>query len=272
MNYYPHHIGDFRSGSIHMTRIERWIYRDMIEVYYDTEKPLPLNVNELCHIIGARSEDDRKIVAELLQFKFEKTEDGFRKARCDDEIAAYRAKAETAKSNGRMGGRPSKAKANPEEPSGFRSGSNPVAAGNPGQTGSQTNQEPRTNNQEPRTNSETTARAMPSASLDLLGGIPAQLAIDFKKLRSKKNAPITPTAIEGMRREAAKAGITLEAALTMCCERGWSGFKADWVEAHSARQATPQADTAAVRKAVNDEAKRRLFGNRSMNAEGIIDV
>lgn len=149
MNYYPHHIGDFRSGSIHMTRIERWIYRDMIEVYYDTEKPLPLNVNELCHIIGARSEEDRKVVAELLQYKFEKTEDGFRKARCDDEIAAYRAKAETAKSNGRMGGRPAKAKANPEKPNGFRSSSNPVAAGNPGQAGSQTNQEPITKNQEP---------------------------------------------------------------------------------------------------------------------------
>ncbi|MFV2611664.1 hypothetical protein ACNIUV_28445, partial [Escherichia coli] len=28
--------------------------------------------------------------------------------------------------------------------------------------------------------------------------------------------------------EATKAGITLEAALIECCERGWVGFKADW--------------------------------------------
>lgn len=75
-----------------------------------------------------------------------------------------------------------------------------------------------------------------------------------------------------MRREAAKAGITLEAALTMCCERGWSGFKADWVEAQSARPAGPQVEMAAARKAVNDEAKRRLFGTNGMNARGIIDV
>lgn len=272
MNYYPHHIGDFRSGSVYMNRVERWIYRDMIEVYYDTEKPLPLNVDELCHILGARTEEDRKIVAELLQYKFQKTEDGFRKARCDDEIAAYRAKAETAKANGRMGGRPSKATANPEKPSGFQSGSDPIATRKPEQAGSQTNQEPITNNQEPKTNSKTTERAMPSASLDLLSGIPAQLAIDFKKLRSKKNAPITPTAIEGIKREAAKAGITLEAALTMCCERGWSGFKADWAEMQSVRSPVPQADMTASRKAVNDEAKRRLFGNSSMNAGGIIDV
>jgi uncharacterized protein YdaU (DUF1376 family) len=255
-----------------MTRVERWIYRDMIEVYYDTEEPLPLDVDELCHIIGARTEDDRKIVAELLRYKFQKTEDGFRKARCDNEIAAYHAKAETAKVNGRMGGRPLKPKANPEKPSGFVSGSDPVAPGNPEQTGSQTNQEPVTNNQEPKTNSETIRRAMPSASLDLLSGIPAQLAIDFKKLRSKKNAPITPTAIEGIKREAAKAGITLEAALTICCERGWSGFKADWAEAQSPRSAVPQADMTAARKAVNDEAKRRLFGTNSMDAGGIIDV
>lgn len=255
-----------------MTRVERWIYRDMIEVYYDTEKPLPVDIDDLCHIIGARTEEDRKIVAELLRYKFEKTEDGFRKTRCDAEIAIYRAKAGAAKANGRKGGRPLKPKANPEKPSGFLSGSDPVFLGNPEQTGSQTNQEPITNNQEPKTNSETIKRAMPSASLDLLCDIPAQLAIDFKKLRSKKNAPITPTAIEGIKREAVKAGITLEAALTMCCERGWSGFKADWVEVPGVRAAVPQADLTAARKAVNDEAKRRLFGTNRMNAGGIIDV
>jgi hypothetical protein len=52
---------------------------------------------------------------------------------------------------------------------------------------------------------------------------------DFKRLRAKKKAPITLTAVEGIKREAAKAGYTLEQALRTCCERGWTGFKAEWV-------------------------------------------
>lgn len=52
---------------------------------------------------------------------------------------------------------------------------------------------------------------------------------DFKKLRTAKKAPITQTALDGIAREAAKAGVTLEKALQTCCERGWTGFKSDWV-------------------------------------------
>jgi hypothetical protein len=67
------------------------------------------------------------------------------------------------------------------------------------------------------------------ANADVLAGVAPQVAADFRKLRQAKKAAITQTAIDGIKREAAKAGLSLEAALTMCCERGWTGFKADWV-------------------------------------------
>lgn len=51
---------------------------------------------------------------------------------------------------------------------------------------------------------------------------------DFTALRTKRRAPITETALKGIQREAEKAGITLEEALSTCCERGWQGFKAEW--------------------------------------------
>ena len=51
---------------------------------------------------------------------------------------------------------------------------------------------------------------------------------DFSALRTKRRAPITETALKGIQREAEKAGISLEAALSTCCERGWQGFKAEW--------------------------------------------
>ena len=60
-------------------------------------------------------------------------------------------------------------------------------------------------------------------------GVSDSVWTDFRKLRRAKRAPITDTAIEGIRREAQKAGLSLEQALRMCCERGWQGFKAEWL-------------------------------------------
>jgi hypothetical protein len=54
---------------------------------------------------------------------------------------------------------------------------------------------------------------------------------DWVLLRREKKSPVTETALNGIRREAGKAGISLDAALTMCCERGWAGFRADWAKA-----------------------------------------
>lgn len=52
---------------------------------------------------------------------------------------------------------------------------------------------------------------------------------DFQKLRKAKKAPITDTALNGIRLEAEKAGMSLGDALAMCCKRGWQGFEAAWV-------------------------------------------
>ena len=56
---------------------------------------------------------------------------------------------------------------------------------------------------------------------------------DFLQIRKDKRAKLTDTAIDGIKREAAKAGLTLEAALTECCVRGWASFKADWGQGRS---------------------------------------
>ncbi|MGE8450704.1 MAG: DUF1376 domain-containing protein, partial [Pseudomonadales bacterium] len=37
MNHYPHHIGDFNTATRHLSRLERAIYRDMRDMYCDTE-------------------------------------------------------------------------------------------------------------------------------------------------------------------------------------------------------------------------------------------
>lgn len=54
---------------------------------------------------------------------------------------------------------------------------------------------------------------------------------DFVTVRKAKKMALTVTALDGIRAEATKAGMTLEAALRQCCLMGWAGFKAEWMVA-----------------------------------------
>ena len=64
---------------------------------------------------------------------------------------------------------------------------------------------------------------------------------DFSLLRNKLKAPLTQTALNAIRKEAEKAGISLEEALSTCCMRGWRGFKASWL--HKDNQTNRQASS-----------------------------
>ena len=52
---------------------------------------------------------------------------------------------------------------------------------------------------------------------------------EFLILRKEKRKTFTELALKGMRREAEAAGITLEQAMTLCVESGWTGFKEKYV-------------------------------------------
>jgi hypothetical protein len=60
-------------------------------------------------------------------------------------------------------------------------------------------------------------------------GVDPQQAADFLQIRKAKKAPFTQTALDGLKREAEKAGVTPASAVATCCERGWQGFKAEWL-------------------------------------------
>jgi uncharacterized protein YdaU (DUF1376 family) len=89
VNYYPHHIGDFNNATRHLTRIERSVYRDLIELYYDTEQPIPLDMKNVCRKILATSEQDSTAVQQVLNEFFTETEQGWHHARCEQEILAF---------------------------------------------------------------------------------------------------------------------------------------------------------------------------------------
>lgn len=91
MNYYSHHIGDFDKATRHLTRIERSVYRDLMDVYYDTEQPLTLDRPALCRKIIARSNEEATAVEQVLNEFFIETPGGWAHIRCEEELEKYRA-------------------------------------------------------------------------------------------------------------------------------------------------------------------------------------
>lgn len=84
------------------------------------------------------------------------------------------------------------------------------------------------------------SEAKASEITDALRDVSPETVRDFTAIRRAKRSPLTATAISGLRREAAKAGVTLDEALRICCERGWQGFKAEWIEQSRAPPPTQQ--------------------------------
>lgn len=90
MNFYPHHIGDFNSATRHLTRVERSVYRDAIELYYDTEAALTLDIDRLHRKLLCHSDEEKTALKAVLDEFFVKTAGGYAHERCDSEIAKYR--------------------------------------------------------------------------------------------------------------------------------------------------------------------------------------
>lgn len=70
-------------------------------------------------------------------------------------------------------------------------------------------------------------------------GVSDQTWIDFVHHRKAKRAPVSETAMANIRREAAIAGWSLEAAIAETVARGWQSFKAEFVAPKSHGSAGP---------------------------------
>lgn len=86
MNYYPHHIGDYRAATAHLTFEEDAAYRRLMDIYYMTERPLPLDRRRLHTLTLCQTASQRRAVDSVLAEFFFETSDGHRHGRCDREI------------------------------------------------------------------------------------------------------------------------------------------------------------------------------------------
>ena len=101
MNHYPHHIGDFNNATRHLTFVERALYRELLDLYYDTEQPLSQDFDKLARRVLATSEELRTALQVLLEEFFVLQDDGWHNDRCDIEIASYLKKQEQQSLAGR---------------------------------------------------------------------------------------------------------------------------------------------------------------------------
>ncbi|MFO1326068.1 MAG: helix-turn-helix domain-containing protein [Rubrivivax sp.] len=74
-----------------------------------------------------------------------------------------------------------------------------------------------------------TNRYVKASNVERPDDVDAQTWADWLQLRKAKRAPVTATVMAEVRREAAKAGMTLEDFLRAWCVRGSQGLQADWL-------------------------------------------
>jgi uncharacterized protein YdaU (DUF1376 family) len=150
MHYYQFNIGDFSLHTNHLTLEEEGVYRRLLDFYYDTELPIPIKTQSVIRRLRLGSYGET--VALVLEEFFIKQEDGWHNLRADIEIADYHSKVETARANGKKGGRPKKN-------SGPKTQSVILANPNITQTKAKQELETVTNKQETGTNSSSPAKA-----------------------------------------------------------------------------------------------------------------
>lgn len=148
MHYYKFNIPDWNLGTGHLSLVEEAVYFRLINFYYDSESPIPIDYFPVLRKL--RMADQTEVAALILSEFFVKTDNGYEHSRCKKLLKEFKKNSKTNKENGAKGGRPSKHAAYSEtetKPDGFFSETEQEPKHNPNQELLTKNQEPRTKNQ-----------------------------------------------------------------------------------------------------------------------------
>jgi len=261
VNYYPFHIGDYLSATRHLTWEEDAAYRRLLDVYYTTEKPLPVDLRAVCRLVLAASEAHREAVRVVLEEFFEPTDFGWVNRRADVEIAAMREKQQKQRDKA------NKRWQKPHQEHGNASampqhGLSDAVASNADADAMPPTPTP-TPTPTPKVKAEARERATLPAKPDEVSD---QTWQDWQQLRKSKRAPVTETVLNGARAEADKAGLSLEEFLQVWCRRGSQGLEASWITGQA--RASPYQSKADKAKAWMDE----ITGKNANEQSTIIDI
>jgi len=196
MHFYSFNIGDYMSHTVHLSLMEDLAYRRCLDIYYLHEKPLPEDATEVARLIRM-PEQKPEVVQVLEEFFTHEVGTGYVHKRTNEEITRYQAKIQAASRAGKASA---------------------LARSNASSTKVQLNKKQETLNKKQETNIKR-PRNVSKKTWD-----------DFLVHRKNKKAPLTETALKGIKNEVKKTSISLEDALVMCQARGWQSFKSDWIE------------------------------------------
>jgi uncharacterized protein YdaU (DUF1376 family) len=212
MHYYKFNISDWHLATSHLSLEEEAVYFKLINYYYDSEQPIPLETKSV--IRRLRLGNYTAMVNCVLEEFFDLKENGWHHIRCDDEIEKYHHKAEINQKVGKLGGRPKKIndlEANPQK-------TQSVSKNNP-QTTLTTNQEPITKN-----HNKTTPKVVTPE------GVSDDLWNDFLIYRKRLKAPVSERVLARLIKEAELAKMPLDQVLETIIFKGWRSFEASWIQ------------------------------------------
>lgn len=234
MHYYKKNIGDYAKKAGRLSMLEHGAFTLLLDSCYDRER-FP-TLDEAIDWTWARTEAETDAVKFVLSKFFVLIDGIYVQNRVKEELAEYKAKAET---NARIAReREEKRKLNKrtvnEETRTVNETCGESHEPSP-------NHKPLTINQEPLTNKPLNTlsiesdgpqveKALTVVSLVKTHGVDAQVAKDFLANRKAKKLPLTSTAFDGLCREFELAGVTVPEGIRIATENGWAGFKKAWMD------------------------------------------
>ena len=199
MHFYSFNIGDYISHTKHLSDLEDLAYRRLLDLYYLHERTLNEDVSLVARKINMK-DNVPEVRVVLEEFFILEVGKGWTNPRADIEIEKYQSKVQAAIRAGKASA---------------------LARSNASSTTVQPNNKQETINKKQETYNNKTLKRPRNVSKKTWD--------DFLIHRKNKKAPLTETALKGIKNEVKKTSISLEDALVMCQARGWQSFKSDWV-------------------------------------------
>ena len=200
MHFYSFNIGDYISHTKHLSDLEDLAYRRLLDLYYLHERTLNEDVATVARKINMK-DNVPEVRVVLEEFFILEVGKGWTNPRADEEIEKYQSKVQSAIRAGKASA---------------------LARSNASSTTVQPNKKQETiNNKQETYNNKTLKRPR---------NVSKKTWDDFLVHRKNKKAPLTETALKGIKNEEKKTTISLEDALVMCQARGWQSFKSDWIK------------------------------------------
>jgi uncharacterized protein YdaU (DUF1376 family) len=210
--------GDYLADTRRLSQRQHGAYMLLMLDYYSTGEPPPNDDVELSRITQSDSVSDWKLIRSAIEKYFEVSDGLWRHKRIEVELAA-RSAEHRKKRDGAI-------KANK-----IRWGASDTESDTESVKHRNTrSQKSEVRSQRPKPD-KSTSKTLRTDSLKTLSdlGVDEQHARDWLAVRKAKRAPLTPTALKSLEREAANANISIADAVQIAAENNWQGFKASWL-------------------------------------------